>query len=260
MILDRIVKKTKIRVEAAKLNLPLKELIKTIELDENLSFIFEKKLKNDRINFICEVKKASPSKGIIAKDFNPVKIAEEYEQAGADCISVLTEPDFFLGHNDYLKEIKSKVNIPILRKDFTIDSYQIYEAKSIGADCILLICSILTDKELKEFIEISDKLGLSALVEAHDEEEVIRAINVGARMIGVNNRNLKTFEVDINNSLELRKIVPNDIIYISESGIRDVADIRRCIDANINAVLIGETLMRSSNKKEMLDQLNYGKN
>ncbi|HHT96845.1 MAG TPA: indole-3-glycerol phosphate synthase TrpC [Clostridiales bacterium] len=258
MILDRIVEKTKIRVKTAKLSLPINELIKSLELNKELFFIFEKTLKNDRINFICEVKKASPSKGVISKDFNPVKIAKEYKEAGADCISVLTEPDFFLGHNDYLKEIKNKVNIPILRKDFIIDSYQIYESKLIGADCILLICSILTDQELKGFIEIADKLGLSTLVEAHDEEEINRAIKAGARMIGVNNRNLKTFEVDINNSLNLRKMVANGIIYISESGIRDEADIKRCIDANVNAVLIGETLMKASNKKEMLGRLKNG--
>jgi len=258
VILDRIVEKTKIRVKTAKLSLPINELIKSLELNKELFFIFEKTLKNDRINFICEVKKASPSKGVISKDFNPVKIAKEYKEAGADCISVLTEPDFFLGHNDYLKEIKNKVNIPILRKDFIIDSYQIYESKLIGADCILLICSILTDQELKGFIEIADKLGLSTLVEAHDEEEINRAIKAGARMIGVNNRNLKTFEVDINNSLNLRKMVANGIIYISESGIRDEADIKRCIDANVNAVLIGETLMKASNKKEMLGRLKNG--
>jgi indole-3-glycerol phosphate synthase len=256
MILDKIVESTKLRVESQKQVISIEKMIeKATKLEPKTNFPFEIALRNIPINFICEVKKASPSKGIITKDFPYLDIAKDYEAAGASCISVLTEPEFFKGSDTYLSEIKQNVTIPVLRKDFTIDPYQIYQAKVLGADCILLICSILSENQLREYLSLCDKLGLSALVEAHDEEEINKSIRVGARMIGVNNRNLKTFEVDINNSIRLRKLVPDDIIFIAESGIKTSKDIKLLIDANVNGVLIGETLMRSNNKSEMLKEL-----
>lgn len=203
------------------------------------------------MSFICEVKKASPSKGIIAEDFPYMQIAGEYEKAGAAAISCLTEPYYFKGSDDYLKEIAEHVQIPVLRKDFTVDEYMIYEAKVLGASAVLLICAILTDEELARFQKIADSLGLSALVEAHTEEEVRRAIASGARIIGVNNRDLKTFKVDINTSTRLRKLVPDDIVYVSESGIRNAEDIAALYKNNTDAVLIGETLMRAPDKKKL---------
>lgn len=203
------------------------------------------------MSFICEVKKASPSKGIIAEDFPYMQIAGEYEKAGAAAISCLTEPYYFKGSDDYLKEIAAHVQIPVLRKDFTVDEYMIYEAKVFGASAVLLICAILTDEELARFHKIADSLGLSALVEAHTEEEVRRAIASGARIIGVNNRDLKTFKVDINTSTRLRKLVPDDIVYVSESGIRNAEDIAALYKNNTDAVLIGETLMRAPDKKKL---------
>lgn len=207
------------------------------------------------MSFICEVKKASPSKGIIAEDFPYMQIAGEYEKAGAAAISCLTEPYYFKGSDDYLKAIAAHVHIPVLRKDFTVDEYMIYEAKVFGASAVLLICAILTDEELVRFQKIAHSLGLSALVEAHTEEEVRRAIASGARIIGVNNRDLKTFKVDINTSTRLRKLVPDDIVYVSESGIRNAEDIAALYKNNTDAVLIGETLMRAPDKKKALDEL-----
>ena len=218
-------------------------------------FAFENQVKKPGIHFICEVKKASPSKGVIAEEFPYLQIAKEYEGAGADCISVLTEPDYFLGKDEYLSEIKKEVSIPVLRKDFTVDEYQIYQAKTLHADCILLICSLLSEEELRKYIEICEELGLSALVETHDEAEIQMAVRSGARMLGVNNRNLKTFEVDIHNSERLRALVPTDILFVAESGIRNRSDIEVLENANVNGVLIGETLMRSTDKKAELDKL-----
>ncbi|WP_288884869.1 indole-3-glycerol phosphate synthase TrpC [uncultured Eubacterium sp.] len=218
-------------------------------------YSFEENLKKSNMGFICECKKASPSKGIIAEDFPYVDIAKEYEKAGADCISVLTEPKWFLGKDEYLTEIKSEVNIPLLRKDFVVDEYMIYEAKAIGADAVLLICSILDDYRLSEYFKIADSLGLSVLVETHDEKEIEMANKIGARIIGVNNRNLKTFDVNINNANNLRKYVSNDTIFVAESGIKDANDIKKLYDINVNAVLIGETLMRAEDKKQMLSEL-----
>lgn len=254
-VLDKIVEKTKIRVENLKKEnkeVFYKELAVSINSE---GFKFEKALGKKDISFICEIKKASPSKGIIAENFPYIPIAKEYESAGADAISVLTEPDFFLGSLDYLKEISSTVNTPLLRKDFIIDETQIYEAKCFGADAILLICSILDEEKLKKYIKIADSLGLSCLVEAHDEEEIKKAVQANARIIGVNNRNLKTFEVDINNSLKLRRFVPSDILFVSESGIKNRSQIEELVNNNVNAVLIGETFMRSKNKKRELDVL-----
>lgn len=254
-ILDKIVEKTKLRVEKLK-NENKETLYKELSSSINReNFRFEKALVKEDISFICEIKKASPSKGIIAENFPYLKIAKEYESAGADAISVLTEPDFFLGSLGYLKEISINVKTPLLRKDFIIDEVQIYEAKCFGADAILLICAILDETKLKNYIKIADSLGLSCLVEAHDEEEIQKAIRANARIIGVNNRNLKTFDVDIHNSLKLRKFVPNDILFVSESGIKQRSQIEELVKNNVNAVLIGETFMRSENKKRELDIL-----
>lgn len=258
MILDKIVESTKIRVarlyETEDVGKIKSEAIKLAEKDNN-KFCFERQLRTESIEFICEVKKASPSKGLIAKNFDFVNIAKEYEKAGASAISVLTEPDYFLGSPKYLNEISKNVSIPLLRKDFIIDEIQIYEAKTIGASAVLLICAILEEKQMKEYIKLADSLGLSALVEAHDEEEIDLAVKCGARVIGVNNRNLKDFTVDINNSVRLRKLVDREIIFVSESGIKTPNDIKRLADNNVNAVLIGETLMRSEDKAGMLKEL-----
>ncbi|HBL84986.1 MAG: indole-3-glycerol phosphate synthase [Clostridiales bacterium GWF2_38_85] len=254
MILDRIVVATKIRVEKVKEKISLQQMM-TLAKKSNTPFAFEKALRQKDVSFICEVKKASPSKGIITDDFPYIQIAKEYESAGAAAISVLTEPDFFMGKTDYLKSIKQNVTIPVLQKDFIIDEYQIYEASSIGADAVLLICSVLSKNKVIKFIEIADGLGLSCLVETHDEQEIITAINAGARIIGVNNRNLKTFDVDLNNSVRLRKFVPQNIIFVSESGIKTAEDVKRLHENGTDAVLIGETLMKSKNKKGVLSNL-----
>lgn len=221
-------------------------------------FSFERELARPEITFICECKKASPSKGLIAPDFPYLDIAREYEAAGAGAISVLTEPRWFLGSNDYLREIAADVNIPCLRKDFTVDEYMIYQAKTLGASAVLLICAITETARLKEYIAIADSLGLSALVEAHDEHELEAALDAGARIIGVNNRNLKDFTVDIHNSERLRKLVPDNVMFIAESGIKTAADIDILRAANVNGVLIGETLMLSNDKKGMLARLGHG--
>lgn len=218
-------------------------------------FSFEKALKGKSLSFICEVKKASPSKGIIAEEFPYLEIAKDYEKAGASAISCLTEPKWFMGSDKILADIVKKVNIPVLRKDFTVSEYQIYEAKVLGASAVLLICALLDTKTLKEYIKICDTLGLSALVEAHDEEEVKSALSAGARIIGVNNRNLKDFSVDVKNSTRYRNLIPDDVLFVSESGIKTYSDIKVLIDNGTNAVLIGETLMRSNDKKAALDKL-----
>lgn len=218
-------------------------------------FKFEKALKQKGMSFICEVKKASPSKGLIAEDFPYLEIAKDYQKAGATAISCLTEPKYFQGQDKFLSDITSEVSIPVLRKDFFVDENMIYEAKFLGASAILLICAILDDEKLQKFYAIANKLGLSAIFEVHDEEELQRALNLGARIIGVNNRNLKTFELDLNISIKLRKLVPSDVIFISESGIKTREDVKLLEENNVDAVLIGETLMRADNKKEILDIL-----
>lgn len=259
MILDEIAAKTKERVADNKSRINLETVKKAAyelpRFSERGEFPFRKALAKEGMSFICEVKKASPSKGIIAEDFPYVDIAKEYVQAGADAISVLTEPFYFKGSDLFLEEIRREVSIPLLRKDFTVDEYMIYEAKKMGADAILLICSILSKNQLSEYLEIAHELGLSALVEAHDEEEVERAKEIGAGIIGVNNRNLKDFTVDINNSIRLRERVPSEVLFVSESGMKVREDIARLEKNGTNGVLIGETFMRSSNKKEMLDRL-----
>ncbi len=254
-ILDELAEYAKKRVANAKENISLEEIKRTALSLPKGNFEFEKSLKKDDIAFICECKKASPSKGIIAEDFPYLDIALEYEQAGADCISVLTEPSRFLGSDVYLKEITEKVSVPCLRKDFTVDEYMIYQAKLSGASAVLLICSILDKRQIKEYIDICDMLGLSALVEVHDETEILTALQSGARIIGVNNRNLKDFSVDTENSRKLRELVPNDIIFVSESGVKTAEDVQKLRDIGADAVLVGETLMRAGNKKEMLLKL-----
>ena len=258
MILDKIVEATKIRVAQEK-QVESPEAVKAaaLALPSDTGFPFEAALRQQDFNFICEVKKASPSKGIIAEHFPYLDIAKEYEVAGAAAISVLTEPDFFKGDKKYLQEIASTVKIPVLRKDFIIDEYQIYQAKVWGASAILLICACLDVPTLTKFRELSDSLGLSSLVEAHDEYEVQMAIDCGARIIGVNNRNLKDFTVDVQNSVRLRNLVEDDVIFVSESGLETPEDIQVLRDNNIGVALMGETFMRSPNKVEKLAYL-YG--
>ena len=258
-MLDEIVEKTKERLIESKSNKSLEELKDEVSLLEiNDEFPFKEALKDPEIAIIAEVKRASPSKGLIAEDFDYVEIAREYEQAGASAISVLTEPYFFQGSNDFLKEISENVSIPILRKDFTIDEYMIYEAKLLGASAILLIVSILDDVQLKEYLDLAHSLGLSAIVETHDAEEIKTAIDAGAGIIGVNNRNLADFTVDIENSINLRRLVSDDIVFISESGIKTKEDVTRLKENDVDAVLIGETLMRSDDKKSMILELKNG--
>jgi len=258
LILDKIVEATKVRVAQEK-EVETPEAVKTaaLALPADTGFPFEAALRQQDFNFICEVKKASPSKGIIAEHFPYLDIAKEYEVAGAAAISVLTEPDFFKGDKKYLQEIASTVKIPVLRKDFIIDEYQIYQAKVWGASAILLICACLDVPTLTKFRELADSLGLSSLVEAHDEHEVQMAIDCGARIIGVNNRNLKDFTVDVQNSVRLRNLVQDDVIFVSESGLETPEDIQVLRDNNIGVALMGETFMRSPNKVEKLAYL-YG--
>ena len=254
-ILDEIAAATKERVAEKKQKVSA-EIIKLSALAmEKGDFAFEKALKKDTLAMICECKKASPSKGIIAEDFPYLDIAMEYERAGADCISVLTEPKWFLGSDRYLMEIKNHVKIPCIRKDFTVDEYMIYEAKLLRADAVLLIVSLLEPQQLKAYRELCDELGLSALVETHDEKEIEMALASGARLIGVNNRNLKDFSVDIENSRRLRRLIPKDVVYVSESGVKTAEDIRGLREIGADAVLVGETLMRAVDKKKKLREL-----
>ncbi|MGL5042711.1 MAG: indole-3-glycerol phosphate synthase TrpC [Culicoidibacterales bacterium] len=251
MILTNIVIATRKRVKYAKKSKPISQLIAQVKEIKTKSN-FKEALKSAPLSYICEVKKASPSKGVIAENFDPVKIAQQYQLAGATAISVLTEPDFFQGKNEYLTSIRASVTLPLLRKDFIIDAYQIYEAKVIGADAILLICGILTFKELSLFLKIAASLFLDVLVEVHDEKELQKALKAKAQIIGVNNRNLKTFEVDIQNSIRLKKLVPSDVLFVAESGISSREDILALIDSGVDAVLIGEQLMRQDDKIQAL--------
>lgn len=283
MILDKIVESRKERIKVKKDNLSFEDL-KT-QVDNKLSFnidsennknnknnknyynytsiynynLFEEKLKKNELSFICEVKKASPSKGLICEDFDPVKIAKEYENAGASAISVLTESEFFKGDDQYLFDIANSVNLPVLRKDFIIDEYMIYEAKLLGASALLLIVSILDEKTLKKFIDLTYRLDMCPLVEIHTKNELKIAINAGSKVIGLNNRNLKDFTVDIKNSLNLQRYIPknmrNEIMFVSESGISTPEDIKILNDNEFDAVLIGESLMKSNNKKLTINNL-----
>ncbi|WP_167955554.1 indole-3-glycerol phosphate synthase TrpC [Anaerosporobacter faecicola] len=255
-ILEEIAQKAMIRVREQKKTIPLetmKQLALACVIQEN-GDIFEKALRKEGLSFICEVKKASPSKGLISSTFPYLEIAKDYEAAGASAISVLTEPDYFQGKNVYLTEISKTVSLPILRKDFTVDAYQIYEAKVIGASAILLICSILTDQQLLEYRQLAESLHLAALVEVHDEEEVKRALQAGVSILGVNNRNLKTFQVDMHNSIRLRNKVPSDILFVSESGIRTEEDVKELVANGVDGVLIGEAMMTSSNRRRKLTE------
>ena len=254
-ILDKLAEHAKERVAEAKKDISLSEICRLAMSMPKGGFEFENALRSDDISFICECKKASPSKGLIAGDFPYLQIAKDYEAAGADCISVLTEPKWFLGRNDYLREIAAGVSIPCLRKDFTVDEYMIYEAKTLGASAVLLIVSILSETQLREYIKICDELGLSALVEIHDEKEALTAVNAGARLIGVNNRNLKDFSVDTENSRRLRNLIPRDIIFVSESGVKTADDVQALREIGADAVLVGETLMKAENKCEKLKEL-----
>lgn len=254
-ILDQLAEEAKKRTLNAKARLSAEEIKKMAFALPKGNFEFENALKKPGISFICECKKASPSKGIIAENFPYLRIAKEYEAAGADCISVLTEPTRFLGSDEYLREIAKAVSIPCIRKDFTVDEYMIYEAKLLGAKAVLLICSILSREQIAEYIEICDSLGMSALVEAHSEEEIKTAISCKARIIGVNNRNLKDFTVDTDNSRRMRELVPEDVIFVSESGIQNAEDIAVLREIGADAVLIGETLMRAEDKNQKLKEL-----
>lgn len=254
-ILEQLADHARQRTEQAKRVLPPEEIRhQALSLPKG-DFPFQQALKKPGVSFICECKKASPSKGLIAPNFPYLEIAKEYETAGADCISVLTEPKWFLGNDEYLKEIAEAVSIPCLRKDFTVDEYQIYQAKVLGASAVLLICSVLTEDQMKDYIRICDELGLSALVEVHDEQEVQTALNTGARIIGVNNRNLKDFSVDTDNSRRLRELIPPGVLFVSESGVRTAEDVETLRKIGADAVLIGETLMRASDKRAKLAEL-----
>lgn len=254
-ILDEIATFAKQRVSFAQMTISAEDIkARALELPRG-NFDFETALKSGDIAFICECKKASPSKGLIASDFPYLQIAKEYERAGANAISVLTEPKWFLGSDDYLAEVASAVSIPCLRKDFTVDDYMIYEAKLLGASAVLLICSILSKQKIADYIELCDALGMSALVEAHDDEEVCVALEAGARIIGVNNRNLKDFTVDTENSRRLREFVPTDVLFVAESGIKTAEDVAAMRNVGADAVLVGETLMTAEDKAAKLLEL-----
>lgn len=269
-ILNEIAAKTKERIQKEKLEIPEKDLIQMIQkrkvqillhpeqqsITSRTPHSFYQALKKEGMSYICEVKKASPSKGLIASAFPYLEIAKEYQEAGAAAISCLTEPFYFQGSDRYLQEITAAVDIPVLRKDFTVDEYMIFQAAAYGAAAVLLICAILNDEQLKEYRELAEELGMDALVEAHDEEEAERALKSGARIIGVNNRDLKTFQVDMQNSIRLRKLAPENVVFVSESGIKTSDDIQKLYDNQVDAVLIGETLMRSQDKKAALEELN----
>lgn len=254
-ILEQLAEHAAERTQKAKQLVSLDEIKQRALSLPKGTFAFENALKTRDISFICECKKASPSKGLIAQDFPYLQIAKDYEAAGADCISVLTEPKWFLGSDEYLKEIAQTVSVPCLRKDFTVEPYMIYEAKLLGAAAVLLICAILDEEQIKTDIGICDELGLSALVEVHDEAEVRMALNAGARIVGVNNRNLKDFSVDTENSRRLRDLIPKDVLFVSESGVGSAQDIERLREIGVDAVLVGETLMRAADKKTKLAEL-----
>lgn len=243
-ILDQIVAKTKFKLKEKKQGLSIEELISKLDFQNLKESNFKKSLENKTEAIIAEIKKASPSAGIISENFDPILKAKEYESFGVSALSILTEEDYFLGNIQYLKDIRANTSLPILRKDFIVDDYQIYESKLIGADCILLIASILNDNELKVFSETAEKLKLDYIIEVHNEEELHRIENFSSAIIGVNNRNLKTFEVDINNSIKLKKIFKEDNIFISESGIKSKKDIQQLQQHNINVFLIGESMMK----------------
>lgn len=254
MILDQILLDTKKRVKKLYQRHPLESWKSKADKVPLSNFKFHRTIENNSFSIIAEIKKASPSKGMIDKAFDYKQIAKDYKEAGVNCISVLTEPYHFSGRNEYIQTVKQISELPVLRKDFIIDEIQIYESVLLGADCILLICKALSLKQLTKFLQIAETLQLSALVEAHTLEDVTMALQANAKMIGVNNRDLQTFEVDLQTSLTLRESVPSDVMFVSESGIKTVNDIKRIKTGNINAVLIGETLMRSKDKKMLIKE------
>lgn len=254
-ILDQLADHARERVRIAMETAPLAQVKAAALALPRGDFAFEKALRTPDIAFICECKKASPSKGLISPDFPYLQIARAYEEAGADCLSVLTEPKWFLGRDAYLQEIVGAVSLPCLRKDFTVDAYMIYQARLLGAAAVLLICSILEREQLRDYIALCDSLGLSALVEVHDRAEVPMALDAGARVIGVNNRNLKDFSVDTDNSKRLREAIPPEVLFVSESGVQNAGDVERLRAIGADAVLIGETLMRAQDKRAKLAEL-----
>lgn len=254
MILDELANYARERVEMAKGRKSLEQISEEALALPKGEFRFEKALHNQKMSFICEIKKASPSKGIISEDFPYLEIADDYERAGADCVSVLTEPKWFLGSDEIFKQVRERISLPMIRKDFTVDEYQIYEAKLLGADAVLLICALLDTDTIREYIGICDELGLTALVETHNEEEIQSAVQAGARVIGVNNRNLKDFSVDFKNAGRLRESIPREAVFVAESGVSSAEDVRDLSRIGADAVLIGEALMRANNKEETLTE------
>ncbi len=254
-ILSEIAEYAKVRVSKEKETISLKEIKTLAEAMPKGDFPFEEALKRPGISLICEIKKASPSKGVIDPEFNYLKIAKEYEKGKADAISCLTEPKWFLGSDEIFKDIRKKVSLPMLRKDFVVDEYQIYQAKLMGANCILLIVSLLNKETLEKYINLATSLGLSALVETHDEEEIKTALSAGAKILGVNNRNLKDFSVDLNNAKRLRELIPENVIYVAESGIASLSDAKMLKEAGADALLIGEFLMRSDDKALLIKKI-----
>lgn len=255
MILDDLANYARERVKAAKKIISLEEMKQQAFALEKGSFRFEEALREGNPGIICEVKKASPSKGVIAEEFPFIEIAKEYEQLGATCISVLTEPKWFLGSDEIFRQIRGNVTLPMLRKDFTVDEYQIYEAKVMGADAVLLICAILDTETVKEYLEICNRLGMTAVVETHNEEEIRSAVAAGARVLGVNNRNLKDFTVNLDHATELKQFIPKDIIFVAESGIVTPEDGRKLLQNGADALLIGEAFMRSGDKAQFMRDL-----
>jgi len=254
-ILERLANSARSRVKQAKGSLSMEGIKDKAYSAKKGEFEFENALKKTGLSFICECKKASPSKGIIVQEFPYLTIAKEYEKAGADAVSVLTEPTEFLGNDKYLEEIAQSVNLPCLRKDFIIDEYMIYEAKILGAKAFLLIVSLLSEDELKSYIKIGESLGMSALVETRDEIEIKRAVDAGARIIGVNNRNLKDFSVDVTHSAKLIELIPQNTLFVAESGIKTASDVKKMRDIGADAVLIGEALMLANDKRAKLKEL-----
>lgn len=254
-ILEQLASHARFRVEQAKKRLPAQEARRQAMALPKGKFDFESALQKPGLSFICECKKASPSKGLIAPDFPYLTIARDYEAAGADAISVLTEPKWFLGSDAYLQEIAAEVKIPCLRKDFTVDAYMIDEAKLLGANAVLLICSILSEGELRDDLALCDALGISALAEAHSAAEIDMALRAGARIIGVNNRNLGDFTVDTGNSGRLRSLVPREVLFVAESGVSSAQDVKTMAESGADAVLIGEALMRAQDKRQKMQEL-----
>lgn len=254
-ILEKLAEYAEQRVQAAKKNVSSEDIRALALSMPKGDFEFEKALRKPNLSFICECKKASPSKGLIVPIFPYLQIAKEFEEAGADCISVLTEPRMFLGQNEYLRRISLTVGIPCLRKDFVVDEYMIYEAKILGASAVLLICSLLDEAKLKEYLGICRELGMSALVEVHDEKEAECAVNAGAGIIGVNNRNLNDFSIDTDNGKRLKKMIPKKTLFVSESGVKTADDIKKVRSMGADAVLIGEAMMRAADKQAKLKEL-----